>query len=945
MRSCLFCLILTLFAPIAEAKTRYIKSVRPISVQAPQGIAPSLPWQVWVTYTDGTGEWRQTRWSNSQRQVEQGLTQNTAGTQYTVSGHIIGDNTTSSGYPIQANVLVTAASDADVTPSIVAQPLPLGSVRLIGQNRLTSNRDLDVRTLLSLDLSQQLYNYRDTYGLSTEGYTESDGWDSPTTKLKGHGTGHYMSALAFAYATQPAGADRDSLLSRIRTIVSQLKECQERTFVWSDSLGRYFEARDLAPEPQLQQLQGTWQDFDRYKQDWQHYGYGYLNAIPAQHPVLIEMYRAYNNEEWVWAPYYTIHKQLAGLVDIALCVDDAQVSADALQIAKLMGLWVWNRLHYRTYVQTEGSPSERKARPGNRYEMWNMYIAGEVGGMAESLARLSEMVTDRTERERLLEAASYFDAPAFFSPLSQNIDDIRTRHANQHIPMITGALREYRDTGRPAYYRIARNFWDMVQGRYVYAMGGVGNGEMFRQPYSQVLSMNTNIMSDRNRDMYPNPDINETCCAYNLAKLTKDLNSFTPDDASLMDYYERVLSNQIVGSLNPSQWECTYQYAVGLNAVKPFGNETPQSSCCGGTGVENHVKYQEAAYFANDTCLWVALYLPTEADALGVTLRQDCQWPAQHSTLTVTRGTGRFALKLRVPSWATSGFTVTLNGRKVASNPQPSSYVVIPQRQWQEGDRIEVDMPFTAHIYYGQDKMDLAATGKNETQTRFAPMWTGVLMYGPLAMASTDIRQWSDAEYSLKSDLSDLTLLGAQGTDGTGGPLYSLTLSGHSFLPDYYVTTHSTHYLRLDVQSRQQKKSRKADKSALEQAVTLAQGRIAQPEAWAPHGMQRLQTQLAAAQQVLQTPDKQLSQSAIDESLSLLNMAINTMRPSNLAEPEDLSQLLPMLSSAKNIPNKTTALREAIDYADMVVQYVNDGSGTHDLITKATRQLEAALPQ
>ena len=131
----------------------------------------------------------------------------------------------------------------------------------------------------------------------------------------------------------------------------------------------------------------------------------------------------------------------------------------------------------------------------------------------------------------------------------------------------------------------------MVQGRYAYAMGGVGNGEMFRQPYSQMMSLNTSVMSDRNRDIFPNPDINETCCAYNLAKLTKDLNGFNPDDARYMDYYERVLYNQLVGSVHPHEYGVCYQYAVGMNATKPFGSETPQATCCGGTGSENHVKY------------------------------------------------------------------------------------------------------------------------------------------------------------------------------------------------------------------------------------------------------------------------------------------------------------------------------------------------------------------
>ncbi|MCD8301870.1 MAG: glycoside hydrolase family 127 protein [Prevotellaceae bacterium] len=939
-------LALLVAAADVSGKSRYIKTVEPINVDCPEGSVPRLPWQVWVTYSDGSHEWRQTRWDNSPAPVERQESLEPVGSEYSVGGYVIGDNSTASGFPITANVRVVAQSQNEELPHVVCEPLPLADVSLTGDNRLTSNRDLDISTLLSFDLSQQLYNYRDTYGLPTEGYTESDGWDSPTTKLKGHGTGHYMSALAFAFASATDPGQKDSLRSRIRTIVDELRACQERTFVWSDSLGRYWEARDIAPEEeQMRELKGTWDAFDEYKKDWQHYGYGYLNAIPAQHPVLIEMYRAYNNEEWVWAPYYTIHKQLAGLIDIANNIDDRQLAEKALLIAKDMGLWVWNRLHYRTYVKTDGTREERQERPGNRYEMWNMYIAGEVGGMAESLSRLSEMVADADERARLLEAASYFDAPAFFSPLSQNIDDIRTRHANQHIPMITGALRSFRSNGDVKYYRLSRNFWDMIQGRYVYAMGGVGNGEMFRQPYSQILSMNTNIMSDRRRDMYPNPDINETCCAYNLAKLTKDLNCFTPDDASLMDYYERVLYNQIVGSLNPDQWECTYQYAVGMNAIKPFGNETPQSSCCGGTGVENHVKYQEAAYFANDTCLWVGLYMPSQARWKGMSIKQSCAWPAERSALEF-EGEGSFALKLRVPYWATSGFSVSLNGKQIATSPQPCSYVEIPVRQWQSGDVVEIEMPFTVHINYGPDKMDLAATGKNETKTPFDPQWAGTLMYGPLVMASPDIHNWDEAEFSLKADLSDVQREGVSGEDGTQGPLYTLSLQGRHFQPDYYQTGHSTHYLRLSVGGSSAKKtSKRADKTALQQAISLANERVAQRDAWAPYGYARLLAQLDSAEQVNAKPLKSLRQEEINAAISSLNMAINTMRPSNLAEPEDLSELLSLLTQSKNIPNKTTPLREAIDYADMVVQYVNDGSGTRDLIEKATKRLQEALAE
>ena len=777
-----------------------IWGVNTVFVDAPAGTAPRLPYQVWVTYADRSGGWRQVKWDNALRETEEEEAALPAGTNYSIRGQILGDNVTEEGFPLDAVVRVVDAEDPVPAPEPVARPLPLGSVRLIGDNRLTGNRDLDVQNLLSLDITKYLYNYRDTYGLSTEGYAMAEGWDSPTTKLKGHGSGHYMSALAFAFAGTDDPELKAALKDRIRRMVDELRACQELTFVWDDALGRYREARDLVPENEFGRLEGTWAAFDKYKKDCRKYGYGYINAIPAQHPVLIEKYAPYNNEKGVWAPYYTIHKQLAGLIDIAENVDDEALAAKALLIAKDMGLWVWNRLHYRTYVKTDGDKDERRARPGNRYEMWNMYIAGEVGGMQEVLSRLSAKATDPEEKAHLLEAAQCFDSPAFYEPLSRNIDDIRTRHANQHIPMIIGAVNMFKVGGEARYYRIARNFWDLVQGRYAYATGGVGNGEMFRQPYTQVLSMNTNVRTDRERNTWPDPDLNETCCAYNLAKLTKDLNCYNPDDARYMDYYERVLYNQIVGSVHPEDYGVCYQYAVGMNAAKPFGNNTPQESCCGGTGAENHVKYQEAAYFVSDNTLWVALYLPTVADwaEKGVRLRQECAWPAESTTITVEKG-GRFAMKLRVPYWATEGFRVKVNGSRLRAKCKPSSYVEIPEREWKAGDRVEVSMPFGKHIFFGPDKMDVAVTGKNEAATPFAPMWTGAIMYGPLVMASPDITSWDQAEFTLSPNLEEIVLNGHTADEGSLGNVYTLTLDGKTFYPDYYLTDQGTHYLRLNV--------------------------------------------------------------------------------------------------------------------------------------------------
>ena len=949
-----------------------IKSVERVVVTTPQGTAPRLPYRLWVTYADGSHEWRQVRWTNASPQTEQqeaSSVETSVGTEYKVVGYVTGDNTTDKGYPVVATVRVTAEAWDVPQKTPVAEPLPLDKVTINGVNRLTHNRDLDIDRLLSLDVKQQLYNYRDTYGLPTEGYPKSDGWDSPTTKLKGHGSGHYMSAMAMAYASCTDKAKKAQLKQNIGLMVDELRRCQERTFVWNEQLGRYWEARDFAPETELRELKGTWKDFDEYKKHYEQYGYGYLNAIPAQHCALIEMYRAYNNEQWVWAPYYSVHKQLAGLIDIATYVDDKKIVDKARLIAKDMGLWVWNRLHYRTYVKSDGTQEERRAKPGNRYEMWNMYIAGEVGGMAESLARLSEMTNDATERAHLLEASNYFDSPAFFDPLARNVDAIRTRHANQHIPMITGALRSYRGNGDAYYYNLAENFWTMIQGRYRYAMGGVGNGEMFRQPYTQMLSMNTNV-GGWGRDQRPEPTLNETCCAYNLAKLTKDLNCYRPDDARYMDYYERVLYNQIVGSVNPRHYQVVYQYAVGLNASKPWGSETPQSTCCGGTGVENHVKYQEAAYFVTENTLYVALYMPTTAtwDAKKTVIEQECAWPDSRSTIRIKKAGKPFAMKLRVPYWATEGFDVKLNGRSIANEYQPSSYVEIPLRKWSKNDVVEVIMPFQKHIDFGPDKMAIAATGRNE-RSEFTPQWLGALMFGPLVMATTGIDSWQQAEINLPADLSTVKGIMPSYTNSShlGEQYPTIAVGGHQFIPDYAADRHITHYLRMNIEGAQSDlttiadyadytetaEAAAVDDTPLREAMQVARSRrdaqlawnemaVKVPEyaPWARHGFRRMMEQYDRSQRVFDNYER--TQDDVDRQAASLNAALNTMRPGNLPELEDMDTLLPLLEKAKQQP-KTKAVQDAIDYAEMVVKYVSDGSGTMDMIQRATDQLKAVV--
>ena len=93
---------------------------------------------------------------------------------------------------------------------------------------------------------------------------------------------------------------------------------------------------------------------------------------------------------------------------------------------------------------------------------------------------------------------------------------------------------------------------------------------------------------------------------------------------------------------------------------------------------------------------------------------------------------------------------------------------------------------------------------------------------------------------------------------------------------------------------------------------------------------------------VMQNEGKNFSQQEIDEAASALNAAINSMRPGNLPELEDLETLQELLSQAQKLkPNERLA--QNIEYAQMVVKYVSDGSGTRDMILEAEKRLRMVL--
>lgn len=306
-------------------------------------------------------------------------------------------------------------------------------------------------------------------------------------------------------------------------------------------------------------------------------------------------------------------------------------------------------------------------------------------------------------------------------------------------------------------------------------------------------------------------------------------------------------------------------------------------------------------------------------------------------------------MKLRVPYWATEGFDIRLNGKSIATAYQPSSYVEIPTRKWTEKDVVEVIMPFTKHLDFGPDKMETAPAYEKGGKTEYTPMWCGAFMYGPLVMATTGITNWDEATINVAPDLSDVTAHGNV-----------FTHNGRNFIADYDGDKHLTHYFRMNIPADPKAKLVSSadtgiDKSQLRELLLIAKSRsdeqktwndmtVKVPEyaPWAIHGFTRMTEQYAKAQPYMDAPNDKYTQEEIDKAASALNAVINTMRPGNLPELEDMDELMQLLDKAKKLPEGEKTDR-AINYANMVIRYVSDGSGTMDMIQRATNQLKEVL--
>ncbi len=453
------------------------------------------------------------------------------------------------GLIVLAALSVAAISRSDVNKAFSpqAEPFPLTQVRLL-DSPFKQAMDLDGKYLLSLEPDRLLSWYRKEAGLQPKAPVYG-GWES--TGLAGHTLGHYLSACSLMY--QSTGDTR--FLERVNYIVGELAECQQAN------------------------------------------GNGYIAAIPKGKDIFGKVAQGVvNNQGGLnggWAPWYTIHKEMAGLIDANQLCGNAQ----ALVVATNLANWV---------DATTANLTD---------DQWQTMLAVEYGGMNEALANLYGI----TGNPRYLQVAEKFYDHAILDPLAAGNDDLTGKHSNTQIPKINGLARLYELTGDQRYAGSAKFFWDQVALHRSFVIGGNGDNEHFfsTNDFAQHLS----------------PATAESCCTYNMLKLTRHLFEWSPD-AVEMDFYERALYNDILASQDPETGMFVYLMSLKPGHFKTFSTPTNAFWCCVGTGMENHSKYGDTIYFHNDQSLYLNLFIPSELTwpEKNLVVRQETQFPESDRT-------------------------------------------------------------------------------------------------------------------------------------------------------------------------------------------------------------------------------------------------------------------------------------------------------------------------
>jgi DUF1680 family protein len=526
-------------------------------------------------------------------------------------------------------------------------PYPFQNVKL-NKSVFRSAMELNREYLYEISEERLLYSFMINAGIETNA-EPLGGWERPDCKLRGHFLGHFLSACARYFAIE-----NDKVLKeKADRIIDSLAHCQEKL------------------------------------------GGRYLSAFPESEFDLLEK----NEDHDVWAPYYTIHKIMQGLLDCYLLCGNHK----ALEIVKKMVDYIIDRFSKLSFWKIDGILRCTRVNPKN-----------EFGGMSDVLHKLYLA----TGEDKHQEIAHLFDRPYFLENLKNGKDILTNLHANTHLPIVIGAAVHYETTGDINYKISVENFYSCLTGRtYVNGNssgpaaqpdGGTSDKSEHWSEYEKLFATLTGGEC-------------ESCCAHNTQKVLGRLLQWT-GEAVYGDHIERLMYNSVLNATSRKNGMTQYHQPLGIAAQKKFGSKYDDFWCCTGTGVEAMSELSKDIYYHNEEELFVNLYISSSVhwQEKGLLLEQKTDFPVSDKSTMILKleKPASFTIKLRVGYWMRQGLKVRINGEPVPIECKAPVFVTI-NRLWSDNDRIEIEMPMDLHIHRMPDNKDV-----------------GAIMFGPIVLAA-----------------------------------------------------------------------------------------------------------------------------------------------------------------------------------------------------------------
>jgi uncharacterized protein len=365
--------------------------------------------------------------------------------------------------------------------------------------------------------------------------------------------------------------------------------------------------------------------------------------------------------------HYAYDKLVCGLVDMHLYAGHP----DAVPMLEKTTAWASRTLERQPKIVDPGHNTHYYGLPQEWYTLSeNQYRAWQATG-----------------NTMFKEFAEVWHYPQYWNKFADSASpaDAQGVHAYSHVNTFSGAAMAYAATGDAAYLRIIRNFYQFMQDTQCYATGGYGPNERF-------LSVNGSL----GKALETRSDTFETLCgSWAGFKLSRYLMEFT-GGARYGDWIERLFYNGAGAALplrpgGRNFYYSDYRIAGGLK-VDYWENFT----CCSGTYFQDMADYHNLIYYQDASSLYVNLYVPSEVASKWGSVVQRTGYPETETSAFSIGGSGKFALKFRVPGWS-SDMSLQVNGKPSGVAYNPGEWASV-DRTWNAGDRVEVNIPL--HLRY-----------------------------------------------------------------------------------------------------------------------------------------------------------------------------------------------------------------------------------------------------